>query len=95
MKINISPAARATIKTFATAILSAVAALVGESIQKGNLTLDWTAIWHTAVAAAVGYVWQKLGFPAPTTIHIDPSKTTVIDKCTKQTLVNANKPFKL
>lgn len=95
MKLNISPATRATIKALATAIISGVVAVVGPSIQAGNFTFNWTVIWHTAVAAVVGYVGQKVVSPPPSTVAIDPTKTTVIDKCTKQTLVNANKPFKL
>lgn len=93
MKLNISPATRATIKALATAIISGIVAVVAPSIQAGNFSFNWTVIWHTAVAAAVGYVGQKIVSPAPTTVAIDPAKTSVIDKCTKQTLVNANKNF--
>jgi hypothetical protein len=43
---------------------SAVFALVAESIQKGQFTFDFTAIWHTGVAAGVAYLGKQLFTPA-------------------------------
>jgi hypothetical protein len=93
MKLTISPTTRASIKALASAVIAGIVAVVAPSIQAGNFSFNWTVIWHTAVAAAVGYIGQKIVSPTPTTIRIDPTKTSVVDKDTKQTLVNANKTF--
>ena len=46
------------------AIGAAVFALIAESVQKGQFTFDLTAIWHTAVAAAVAYLGKNFFTPA-------------------------------
>jgi hypothetical protein len=89
--MTISPTTRATIKGLATAVFAGVVAVIAPAIQNGNFTFDWTTIWHTAVAAAVGYIGQKLVSPVPNTVKIDPSKTSVIDKNTKEVIVNSGK----
>lgn len=46
------------------AVGASVFALIAESIQKGQFTFDFTAIWHTAVAAAVVYLGKNFFTPA-------------------------------
>lgn len=43
---------------------SAVFTLVAGSVEKGHFAFDFTAIWHTAVAAAVAYLGKNLFTPA-------------------------------
>ncbi|HXS58998.1 MAG TPA: hypothetical protein VN726_22900 [Hanamia sp.] len=78
------------IKGLLTAIGGAVMAIILPSIQAGNLTLDWTTIWHTAVAAGLAYLSKNLFTPTPKTIQIDPSKTSVVDSKTKQPIIKSN-----
>jgi hypothetical protein len=47
------------LKGMALAIGTAVFAIVAPSIQKGVFIFDWTAIWHTAVAAGITYIGAK------------------------------------
>jgi len=57
-------------KGLVMAIGAAVFALIAESVQKGEFTFDFTAIWHTAVAAAVAYLAKNFFTPAKiVTIH--------------------------
>lgn len=78
------------IKGLLMAVGGAVMAIVLPSLQNGSLTFDWTTIWHTAIASALAYLGKNL-FTAPSkTIQIDPSKTSVVDQKTKETIVNAN-----
>jgi len=42
------------------AVIGAVVGVVYGMINAGNFTLDWTAIWHSAVAAAVTYLFKNL-----------------------------------
>ena len=46
------------------AVGAAVFALIAESVQKGQFTFDFTAIWHTAAAAAVVYLSKNFFTPA-------------------------------
>jgi len=39
---------------------SAVFALIAESVDKRQFTFDFTAIWHTAVAAGITYLAKNL-----------------------------------
>lgn len=43
---------------------SAVFTLVARSVENGQFTFDFTAIWHTALAAAVAYLGKNLFTPA-------------------------------
>lgn len=38
--------------------------VISESISKGVFTLDFTAIWHSALAASVVYIGKKFFTPA-------------------------------
>lgn len=77
------------LKGLVVAVLGAVVAIIAPSIQDGSLIFDWTVIWHTGVAAGVAYLSKNLLSPAPKTIEIDPSKTSVVDSETKQPIINA------
>ena len=51
-------------KGLIVAVGTAVFALVAESVQNGHFTFDFTAIWHTAVAAVVAYLAKNFFTPA-------------------------------
>lgn len=51
-------------KGLCMAIGAAIFALIAESIQRGQFTFDFTAIWHTAVAATVAYLGKNFFTPA-------------------------------
>jgi hypothetical protein len=56
------------IKGLLIAMVSAVVAVIGDSMSKGVFTFDWTTIWHVALSAGIGYVAIKFGSgPRPTT----------------------------
>jgi hypothetical protein len=38
--------------------------IISESVSKGVFTLDFTAIWHSALAAAVVYLGKRFFTPA-------------------------------
>jgi hypothetical protein len=78
------------IKGLVVAVGGAVMAIILPSIQAGNLTLDFTTIWHTALASALAYLGKNLFTPTPKSIQIDPSKTSVVDSNTKQTIIKTN-----
>ena len=42
----------------------AVLGVITVSIDKGELTFNWTAIWHTALSAAVVYLGKRFFTPA-------------------------------
>lgn len=73
-----------------TAVGTSVVAVIGKSIDNSVFTFDWTTIWHAAVAGAFGYLQVKFFIPAPKVIKIDPSKTSVVDNDTKETILKAN-----
>jgi len=79
------------LKGLAISVFGAIVAVIAPSIQNGTFVFDWTVIWHTGVAAGLAYLGQKFVTPPPTTIKIDPSKTSVIDKNTKEVIVNSGK----
>ena len=72
------------------AIGGAIYGIVAPSIQNGNFTLDWTTIWHTALATFGVYIGKNLLTPTPKNVVIDPSKTSVIDSVTKEPLLKSN-----
>jgi hypothetical protein len=76
-------------KGLIVAVLGAMVAIIAPSIQNGSLTFDWTAIWHTGVAAGVAYLGKNLFSATPKTVQIDPSKTSEVDSKTNETIVNA------
>ena len=78
------------LKGLVVAIGGAVVAVVAPSIQSGIWTFDWATIWHTAAASALAYLAKNFLTPTPKTVQIDPSKTSVIDRDTKEPLINAN-----
>jgi branched-subunit amino acid transport protein len=78
------------LKGLLVAVGGAVMAIILPSLQSGNLTFDWTTIWHTAVASALAYLGKNLFTPTPKSIQIDPSKTSVVDSNTKQTIIKSN-----
>lgn len=82
-----------------TAAGSAVVAILAPSIQaymtdplhqNFELLFNWTVIWHTAVAGAIGYLQVKFFSPAPKVVKIDPSKTAVIDKTNNEAIIKVN-----
>ncbi|HVW97500.1 MAG TPA: hypothetical protein VHA56_16120 [Mucilaginibacter sp.] len=46
------------------AVGAAVVAFMGESFDKGVFTLDFTTLWHTAVAAGLSYLTHCFFTPA-------------------------------
>lgn len=91
-KLNLLPKGiRATIKGLVVAVLGAVVAVVAPSIEHGQFIFDWTTIWHTAVAAGIAYIGKEVLAPAPTVVQIDPSKTSVVDKTTKDVIIDSGK----
>lgn len=60
------------VKGLIMAVGAAVFALIAESLQKGQFTFDFTAIWHTAVAAAIVYLSKN--FFTPTKVIKDAAK---------------------
>ena len=78
------------IKGLIMAIGGAVFAIIAPSINSGNLVIDWTLIWHTALSTALIYLGKNLFTPTPKTVEIDPSKTSVIDSNTKEPIIKSN-----
>ena len=78
------------LKGLIAAIGGGIVAYVAPAIQNHTFVFDWTTTWHTAVASALTYLSIKLGAPTPKIVQIDPSKTSVIDKKTKQTILHSN-----
>lgn len=78
------------IKGLMMAVGGGIVAIIAPSIQDGSFVFDWTIIWHTAVASALSYIGKEIIMPAPKIVQIDPSKTSVVDSKTKQTIINAN-----
>lgn len=78
------------LKGLVVAVGGAVMAVILPSLQAGNLTFDWTTIWHTAVASGLAYLSKNLLTPTPKIVQIDPSKTSVVDSTTKQTIIKSN-----
>lgn len=56
------------LKGIIVAVGAAVFALVAESVSKGEFTFDFTAIWHTAVAAGIAYIGKQFFTPAKAVI---------------------------
>lgn len=75
------------IKGLIVSVLGAVFAVIQSSIAAGNFTLDWTNIWHISLGAFIAYLAKNFFSPTPTTVQIDPSKTTVVDAKTKEKLL--------
>lgn len=53
----------------------------------------WVELWgvtKAGFAAGVVYLLKNFLTPTPTTVQIDPSKTTVVDKDSKGIISNAN-----
>lgn len=86
LKLNI----RDFIHGLLMAVGSGVIAIIAPSMQNGTWVFDWTMIWHTAVASAFAYLAKNLFTPTPKQISIDPAKTSVIDKNTKQPILRSN-----
>lgn len=88
MKINLSDFLSLTksdfIKGIVMAVGGAVYGLISSSIEAGDFTLDWDAIWKASLAALVVYIGKQFFSPPPTTITVDTSKTEVIDKNTNK-----------
>ena len=63
---------RLNLQDFAKGLIMAVGAsvfaLIAESVQKSQFTFDFTAMWHTAVAAAVVYLGKNF-FTAAKTVE--------------------------
>ena len=78
------------LKGLIVAIGGGVVALIETSTKNGSFVFDWTAIWHTAVAAGLAYIGKNLFSSTPKTVQIDPEKTSVVDVKTKETILNAN-----
>lgn len=79
------------VKGLVVAVIGGLVAFFAPAIQSGQFSFDWTTIWHTAVASAVAYLAKNLLSPTPKTIQIDPSQTSVVDKTTKETIIQSNK----
>lgn len=77
------------LKGLLMAVLGAVVAVVGPAIETQTFVFNWTIIWHTAAATAFSYLTYRFVSPTPKIVQIDPSKTSVIDKDTKEVIVNA------
>jgi hypothetical protein len=88
---SLNPRTQAFIKGLVMAVFGGVVAIIGPSIESGEFVFNWTMIWHTAVASALAYLGKNLLAPTPTAIQIDPSKTSVIDKKTKDVILNSKK----
>jgi hypothetical protein len=78
------------LKGLVVAVGGGVVAIIAPSIQDGSLTFNWTTIWHTAVAAGISYLGKNLFSPTPSSVVIDPSKTSVVDAETKETIIKKN-----
>lgn len=79
------------IKGLVVAVLGGVVAIIAPSIESGEFIFNWTVIWHTAVASALAYLGKNILSPAPASVQIDPSKTSVIDKNTKEKIVDSGR----
>jgi len=77
------------LKGLVVAVGGGIVAIVAPSIESGNFTFNWTIIWHTAAAAGLSYIAKNLFSPTPKKVEIDPSKTSVVDEKTKETIVDA------
>lgn len=78
------------LKGLIVTVFGGVVAIVAPSIQDGSFIFNWTTIWHTAVASGLAYLGHVVIAPIPKTVQIDSSKTTVIDKNTKEIISDAN-----
>ncbi len=74
------------LKGLIVAVGGAVFAVIQSSISAGGFTIDWTNVWHIALGAFIAYIGKNFFTPTPTVVQIDPTKTSVIDKDTKQVL---------
>jgi len=77
------------LKGLIVAVGGGIVAIIAPSIQDGSLQFDWTTIWHTGVASALAYLAKNLFTPTPKSVQIDPSKTSVTDIKTKETILNS------
>ena len=90
--INLLPESVQTIlKGLVATVLGAIVAVVAPSIESGTFIFDWTTIWHTGVAAGLAYLGKQIVYPKPNTIQIDPSKTSVVDKTTKEVIIDSGR----
>ncbi len=65
------------IRGLVMAALAPVFTIIGQSISAGNITFDWTAIWHTAAAAGLAYLAKNFFEPTKTVIIVQPPLTNV------------------
>ena len=77
------------LKSLVMAVGGGVVAIIAPSIEDGSFTFNWTTIWHTAVASALAYLGKNLLTATPKSIQIDPGVTSVIDKDTKEVIVDS------
>lgn len=99
-KILLSVAVVNFFRSFIVAVFGGVVAVVGPSVQAWvasgkwtglSVVFDWTVIWHTAVAAGIGFIMHKIISLNPAVVQINPEKTTVLNRETKEVIVNAKK----
>jgi len=55
-------------------------AIIQGALSAGNFQIDWSNVWHMAAGAALVYLGKNLFTPVPSSIEIDPAKTTVTEK---------------
>lgn len=48
------------IKGLIMAIIGAILPIIQQSIESGNLTFDWNAIWKMALSVALAYLTKQL-----------------------------------
>ena len=74
------------LKGLILAVLVAVLTVVQTSFAAGIFTIDWNNIGAVAATAFVAYLSKNLFTPTPKVIEVDPAKTAVIDKDTKEVI---------
>lgn len=73
------------------AVGASVFAIIDTSIQAGNFNLNWTTIWHYAMAATVVYIGKQFFTPAqPTQIVTTNAQGTVTQTAITTDSVDVN-----
>jgi hypothetical protein len=65
------------LRALAVAALAAPLSLVYSAFQAGKFQVDWTGMWHLAVAGGVGYLIKNFLTPSQTTITGAPTGSIV------------------
>jgi hypothetical protein len=69
--------ARDYVKALVVASVSAPISIILSCISAGKFTIDWTAMWHLALASGAAYLIKNFFTPAQTVITHGPAPSPV------------------